>query len=87
MRKVKNCEIDYEADHWEEISIEALDLIEKLLVRDPAERMDAASLLKESWLHNKSVNDKFLGLRYECSEWMSEALKENIISTLLSQMV
>ena len=51
-KKIKKCHIDYEAAHWEEVSIEALDLIEKLLVKDPAERMDAASLLKESWLHD-----------------------------------
>ena len=49
-KRVRKRHVDFEADHWEEISIEALDLVEKLLVKDPAERLDAASLLKESWL-------------------------------------
>ena len=64
----KKYKIDYEADDCEEISIEALDFIEKMLVKEPAERLDAASLLKESWHQNKSVDDKFLEIRYECNE-------------------
>ena len=64
-QKISSAKINYEADYWESVSIEAMDFIEKLLVKDPVARMDAASLLKESWLNTQSLEDRLLDLRYE----------------------
>ena len=66
-KKIRESHIDYEADHWEDVSIEAQDFIEKLLVKESNDRIDAESLLKESWLHSQSLDCKIMGLRYPSS--------------------
>ena len=76
-RKIKAGKIDYEADHWESLSIEATDFVEKLLVKDPAERMDAASLLKESWLNTETVEERLQGLTYPAPQW-EQSLGTNV---------
>ena len=33
-RKIVTADVNYEADHWDDVSIEAVDFVEKLLAKD-----------------------------------------------------
>lgn len=44
-------ELDFvESKVWEKVSIEASDLTENLLEKDPEQRLSVAEILKHSWL-------------------------------------
>lgn len=43
---------------WESISIEAQDIIENLLTKNPNERLSVADLLNHSWIQNETILDK-----------------------------
>jgi calcium-dependent protein kinase len=53
--------VRFRADYgWSSVSKEAKDLIEKMLAKDPAERITAAAILEQPWLvekHTYSGND------------------------------
>jgi serine/threonine protein kinase len=45
---------DFPSPYWDEVSQGAKDLIQKLLVVDPKERLTAAQVLKDDWIRNAS---------------------------------
>lgn len=48
--RIMRCDYTFEKDYWKPISDEAKDYLSKLLVVDPALRMDAGDALKHIWL-------------------------------------
>jgi len=49
---IKEGEVIFPIQHWEKVSIEAKDLILRLLVRDSAKRLDADQILDHPWILN-----------------------------------
>jgi serine/threonine protein kinase len=47
---IRNCEYDFPAPYWDDVSQEAKDLIKSLLVKDPKKRPDADALLDHPWV-------------------------------------
>ena len=57
--KIKTFDIDFvENDSLENVSIEACDLIENLLQKDPKSRLSSSEINKQSWLLSSSVDVK-----------------------------
>lgn len=49
-------DFDYPSDYWDNISDDAIDFIDNLLIPDPAKRMSAAEALQHSWLSGNAPN-------------------------------
>mmetsp|Transcript_134163 Transcript_134163/g.199585 ORF Transcript_134163/g.199585 Transcript_134163/m.199585 type:complete len:102 (+) Transcript_134163:707-1012(+) len=50
MTNVKKGKVEYDAEDWEPISLEAKNLINKMLTKDPTKRIDALSALNDPWI-------------------------------------
>jgi calcium-dependent protein kinase len=48
--RIMRVEYNFDKDYWDDVSDEAKDMINKLLVLDPKKRMNAAEALKHKWL-------------------------------------
>jgi calcium-dependent protein kinase len=57
--KNKRCEIEYPDKYWSKISHQAKDIVEKLLNKNPHERISAAEALQHEWFNQdeKEMND------------------------------
>lgn len=51
---IKACEWTFKATVWDDISEEAKDLIRKLLVRDPEQRLSCTEILEHEWFENNA---------------------------------
>ena len=60
INKITGDQVDFECDDWESVSIEALDLAEYLLKKDPDERLEVMEIKKQSWLLEQSLEDKLM---------------------------
>ena len=56
LEKNKNCELIFPEQLWSKISPDARDLCEKLLTRNPKDRITADAALKHSWFAGGSEN-------------------------------
>lgn len=52
-RKIKRGEFKFHSPMWDNVSAEAKDLIKKLLVVDPSQRLTAEQALKHAWVLTK----------------------------------
>jgi calcium/calmodulin-dependent protein kinase I len=50
--KTINLEIDYKSEAWSKVSPEGLDFVQKLLKKDPKQRLDSSSALSHPWFIN-----------------------------------
>jgi len=50
---IKNAKYSFPSPYWDEISESAKDLIRKLLVKDPKDRLNAKQVLEHEWIANK----------------------------------
>ena len=50
LKKVKKGKYDLSGDDWEYVSLEAKDLIKRMLEKKPSERISANEILKHSWM-------------------------------------
>ena len=48
--EIKNGQPNYELDSWKQISHEGQDFIQKILVKDPMERLTVSNMLAHPWL-------------------------------------
>lgn len=48
-KAIKECDWEFTASTWEDVSDEAKDLISQLLVLNPKERLDAAGIIDHPW--------------------------------------
>jgi serine/threonine protein kinase len=51
--KIKKCEYNFDAPIWKQISVDARDLVSKLLVADPEKRLKANEVLSHPWFSRK----------------------------------
>ena len=59
-RQIKSGSYDFPRDEWDSVSDEAKNLIEKMLVVNPSERLDIASILKHPWMEKEDLKDRIL---------------------------
>jgi serine/threonine protein kinase len=46
---VRRCEWEFSNNIWDDVSEEAKDLITKLLVRDPKQRLNCSQIMEHAW--------------------------------------
>ena len=49
-RSIKRCDYNFPSPHWDDISESAKNLVRKLLVADPKERLTAHQVLRHKWM-------------------------------------
>lgn len=54
-KKIKRGKFQYDSPYWDHVSDDAKDLINKMLVTNPAERWTAAQLLEHKWVTGKEI--------------------------------
>ncbi len=59
-RSIKAGAYDFPSDEWDHVSDEAKDLIDKMLVVNPSERMDISDIMKHPWMTKENLEDKVL---------------------------
>lgn len=58
IRMIRTEPVDFRKEVWQGISIEAQDLVESLLNKDVMRRQTICGILTNSWVNQKSVEDK-----------------------------
>ncbi len=52
--QIKKCQYDFPSPYWDDISDNAKDLIKKLLVVNPKNRLDADGIMNHPWITGKN---------------------------------
>ena len=58
---IKRCEYDFSAESWHEVSPEAKDFVERILILDASKRMTCDEMLEHPWM-KLDLEDKPLNL-------------------------
>lgn len=56
--KILNGRYEFPSPYWDNISLDAKDLIKKLLVLDPQTRLSAVEIMQHPWLNTQNSRDK-----------------------------
>jgi serine/threonine protein kinase len=76
-------DFEYPSPHWDSISSEAKDLINKLLVVDPTKRMKAEEALKHPWLKGVTPDEHLQGTLSELKKFNAKRKwKHAILATM-----
>ena len=54
---ITNCTYEFPSPYFDKVSDKAKDLIKKILVADPAERLNAEQILSHEWIVEQGVNN------------------------------
>lgn len=73
--RIKNAVYNFNQNCWQEVSEEAKDMIRKLLVSNPAERLDIEGALRHPWLQDTAMQRKALDLINQDSRLVSPQKK------------
>lgn len=55
-RKILKCDYEFQSPWWDEVSLNAKDLVKKLIVLDPEKRLTAKQALQHPWVQGKGAN-------------------------------
>uniref|UniRef100_A0A6Q2Y5M8 Calcium/calmodulin-dependent protein kinase type IV n=1 Tax=Esox lucius TaxID=8010 RepID=A0A6Q2Y5M8_ESOLU len=55
-KRILNCEYEFVSPWWDNVSINAKDLVRKLIVQDPKKRLTTLQALQHPWVTGKAVN-------------------------------
>ncbi|KAJ7417694.1 calcium/calmodulin dependent protein kinase IV [Willisornis vidua] len=55
-KRILNCEYDFVSPWWDDVSLNAKDLVKKLIVLDPKKRLTTLQALQHPWVTGKAVN-------------------------------
>ncbi|XP_078422345.1 calcium/calmodulin-dependent protein kinase type IV isoform X3 [Cetorhinus maximus] len=55
-KRILNCDYDFVSPWWDEVSINAKDLVKKLILLDPKKRLTTYQALQHPWVIGKSAN-------------------------------
>lgn len=75
-KKITEAKYDFNDPAWENVSDMAKDLIRKLLVRDPEERLTAAECLKHPWLTGGATGTDVKGSLIRLREYNADRSKQ-----------
>jgi len=75
-KKITEAKYDFDDPVWEDISDLAKDLIKKLLIKDPNERLSAKKCLKHPWIAGQAVNTDVKGSLIRLQEYNNLRKKE-----------
>lgn len=56
IKNIVDCKYDLEEDFWSLISEDAKDLIKKLLIKEPEERLSLSGALEHPWIKVSNIN-------------------------------
>ena len=54
--QIKNCDYDFRAETWNNVSKEAKDFITRIVVADPANRMNFEAMMSHPWMQLQLEN-------------------------------
>lgn len=54
-QRILRCQFDFPSPWWDDISRNAIDLVRKLIVFDPSQRLSASEALQHPWMQGKDV--------------------------------
>ncbi|XP_013982116.1 calcium/calmodulin-dependent protein kinase type IV [Salmo salar] len=55
-KRILNCEYEFVSPWWDNVSLNAKDLVRKLIVQDPKKRLTTLQALQHPWVTGKAVN-------------------------------
>ncbi|NWW11049.1 KCC4 kinase, partial [Oreocharis arfaki] len=55
-KRILNCEYDFVSPWWDDVSLNAKDLVKKLIVLDPKKRLTTLQALQHPWVTGKAIN-------------------------------
>ncbi|XP_028830723.1 calcium/calmodulin-dependent protein kinase type IV [Denticeps clupeoides] len=55
-KRILNCEYEFVSPWWDNVSLNAKDLVKKLIVQDPKKRLSTMQALQHPWVTGKAVN-------------------------------
>lgn len=75
--KIKRAEYSFEALSWQGVSAEAKDLITKLLVADPAQRLNGEQIMAHPWIlgQTQSIDDSDIDILNMMRNWNSGRIR------------
>jgi len=73
--QILNGEFDYPEEYWDDVSDQAKDFIDNLLLVDPALRLTAEQALEHPWLQG-AATDKLLHVPEKMEQFTSGKLKK-----------
>ena len=87
IRKVKSCEYEFDGDEWEVITPSCKDLIAKMLVIDPAQRMDIDQVEAHEWMtmNRDHIPDHPLNVNALKNFANSSQLKKSVLMIIANQ--
>ena len=59
-KAILNCEYEFPSPYWDNISDDAKDLIRRILVKDPKDRLNAEEILQHPWIMGDGTPQKEL---------------------------
>ncbi|XP_057308525.1 calcium/calmodulin-dependent protein kinase type IV-like [Hydractinia symbiolongicarpus] len=59
-QKILKCDFEFVSPWWDEVSLNAKDLVSKLIVADPKKRLTAKQALEHPWVQGKGANIKHM---------------------------
>lgn len=74
--KIKRCEYDTSSSDWEGVSPEAKDLVEKLLVADPAKRLKCEAILDHPWIRGTAQLTSGVNVLDKMRKWNTKRKME-----------
>jgi len=75
-KKITEAKYDFDDPVWDDISDMAKDLIKKLLVKDPEQRLSAKQCLKHPWIAGQAVNTDVKGSLIRLQKYNETRKKE-----------
>ncbi|NWI05379.1 KCC4 kinase, partial [Tichodroma muraria] len=55
-KRILSCEYDFVSPWWDDVSLNAKDLVKKLIVLDPKKRLTTLQALQHPWVTGKAIN-------------------------------
>uniref|UniRef100_A0A8C1LKH0 Calcium/calmodulin-dependent protein kinase type IV n=1 Tax=Cyprinus carpio TaxID=7962 RepID=A0A8C1LKH0_CYPCA len=88
-KRILNCEYEFVSPWWDNVSLNAKDLVKKLVVQDPKKRLSTQQALQHPWVTGKAVNFTHMDtaqkklLEFNARRKLKAAVKAVVASTRL----
>jgi len=76
--RIMNCDYDFDDECWDDVSVLGKDFIQKLLVKDPEQRLTAEEALSHQWLLTESPNIA-LNIGDKFAEYNTKRKEEQVV--------